>query len=209
MGRLTLVLGGIRSGKSAWGEQLAAAEGPRVLYVATAEACDAEMRDRIQLHRERRPASWTTVEGQLDPAGAMRAAAGAWDAVLIDSLSAWIANLMLAGDRPQAATPAGDGMLNDSAILTKADGLLSWFREAEMPAVVISDEVGMSLVATTSVGRRFQDLIGLVNQRAASAADDVYLLTAGLPLQLKSSPPRRAAFSGDPFETPTHDSDRG
>ena len=187
MGRLTLLLGGIRSGKSAWGERLAGAEGPRVLYVATAEACDAEMRERIQLHRERRPASWTTVEEPLNPAGAIRAAGSGWDALLLDSISGWVANLMLANDRPDEDAPVGAGIGADSAILAKADELIAWLQDAHMPAVLISDEVGTSLVATTSAGRRFQDLIGLVNQR-----------TAGPRLTMSSSLPQDCRCSSNP-----------
>ena len=166
------------------------------------------MRERIQLHRERRPASWTTVEEPLNPAGAIRAAGSGWDAVLLDSISGWVANLMLANDRPDEDAPVGAGIGADSAILAKADELIAWLQDAPMPAVLISDEVGTSLVATTPAGRLFQDIIGLVNQRTAAAANDVFLITAGLALQLKSQA-RSANSPMTPAAIPTHDPDQG
>ena len=191
MGDLTLVLGGIRSGKSAFAERIAAGFGRRVLYVATAEAGDEEMQERIRHHRERRPSDWATLEAPLDPAGALRAAGGGWDAVLVDSISGWLANLMMKGDQDRAATAAGTRSLEEAMGVGLKD-LVAVRPTLGNSMVMVSDEVGLSLVAPTVIGRQYQDLLGIANQELAAEASEVFLVIAGLPLRLKGrdkSPP--------------------
>lgn len=165
----TLVLGGARSGKSAHAEALVAAAGRRPVYIATAEARDAEMADRIRLHRARRGDGWTTVEQPLALASALTIHATAETAVLVDCLTLWLSNLMEAGHDVDAETRALVGAL---AML---DG----------PVVFVANEVGLGLVPETALGRAFRDHAGRMNQAVAAAADRVVLVAAGLPLTLK------------------------
>ena len=167
---MTLVLGGARSGKSAYAESLFAGAG--AVYVATAEAIDDEMRDRIARHRARRGAQWTTVEAPLDLAGALGAplpdASGA--GVLVDCLTVWLGNLMHAG----------------RDIDREARTLLESLAVAEVPLVLVANEVGLGVVPENALARAFRDHAGRLNQALAARADRVVLVTAGLPLDLKS-----------------------
>lgn len=173
---LTLVLGGARSGKSAYAESLFGGAGGAV-YVATAEAIDDEMRDRIARHRARRGDGWTTVEAPLDLAGALRAQArvGAPErdgpGVLVDCLTVWLGNLMHAGrDVDREA-----GRLLESPAAA----------EAPSPLVLVANEVGLGVVPDNPMARAFRDHAGRLNQALAERADRVVLVTAGLPLVLK------------------------
>jgi adenosyl cobinamide kinase/adenosyl cobinamide phosphate guanylyltransferase len=164
---LTLVLGGARSGKSRHAEQLVAANPPPWIYIATAEAFDDEMRDRIAEHQARREAGWRTVEAPLDLADAL-ARHGSLP-VLVDCLTLWLTNLMLGGHDIPAAT---------SGLLAALDG-------RPTPAVLVSNEVGLSLVPETPLGRAFRDEAGRLNQRVAAQAGRVLFMVAGLPLTVK------------------------
>lgn len=169
---LTLVLGGCRSGKSAHAVSLAAARGGPVLYVATAEARDAEMAARIARHRAARPATWDTVEEPRDPLAPLAARAGAYRTAIVDCVTLWLANLMEAG--------AGD-----QEILDRVEALARWASANSTLVAVVANEVGGGLVPLDAVGRRFRDLAGLVNQRLATRAAEVTLMVAGLPWMLK------------------------
>ncbi|MYC29811.1 MAG: bifunctional adenosylcobinamide kinase/adenosylcobinamide-phosphate guanylyltransferase [Chloroflexi bacterium] len=179
--RLTLVLGGIRSGKSAFAESLVPDDGRSVVYVATGQAGDEEMSERIRRHRDRRPSNWQTLEAPLDPGAELsKLLASSCDnpAVLVDSLDVWLANLLLEHEPEefsQIENLASAGL----------EALLSGCREADAFTVLVSSEVGLSPVSPNRLGRRFQDLLGTANQRAAAAADQVYLVVAGIPMQIK------------------------
>jgi adenosyl cobinamide kinase/adenosyl cobinamide phosphate guanylyltransferase len=161
---ITLVLGGAASGKSAVAERAAAALGPPVTYVATWEPdpLDADMRARVQAHRDRRPAGWSTVECTTDLADVARSLQGT---VLIDSLGTWVA---AAGAAPV-----------DTARLCAA------LRARQGDTVVVSDEVGLGVHPSSEAGRRFRDVLGAVNQEVAAAADRVWLVVAGRVLALE------------------------
>ena len=179
--KLTLVLGGVRSGKSAFAEKLAGEWQRPVIYLATGQAGDGEMAERIRRHRARRPADWRTVEEPLRPAAALAAALAAADqppVVLLDGLDGWVANLIMEQE-------AADFAAVESQALGELERLVTVCR-GQAAAVLVSSEVGLSLVSDNVLGRRFQDLLGTVNQRAAAAADGVYLVVAGLPLALKA-----------------------
>ena len=167
---ITLVLGGARSGKSAYAERLI---GDRGLYLATAEAGDDEMAERIRAHRERRGAGWETVEEPLDLAGALEQHAGADRPVLIDCLTLWLSNLMADGRDVEAETRT----------------LIERLGAMPCPLVLVSNEVGLGLVPATPLGRAFRDNAGRLNQRVAAAADRVIFVAAGLPMTLKDKPP--------------------
>ena len=164
---LTLVLGGARSGKSRYGESLIAREPPPWTYVATAEALDDEMAQRIAEHRARRRGGWQTVEAPRDLPAAL--AALPHGAVLVDCLTLWLSNLLLAGSDIEAD-------------VTRLDEVLA---RMQGRVVLVANEVGFGIVPESALGRRFRDLQGTLNQRIAARADQVVLVVAGLPLFVK------------------------
>jgi adenosylcobinamide kinase/adenosylcobinamide-phosphate guanylyltransferase len=178
MGESVLVLGGARSGKSRFAEQLATDRAP-VTYVATAvcDRGDAEMAARIALHRSRRPDTWATVEVQMDLAGALVGASGQEGTVLVDCVTLWISNLMLG--------IGGGTSLGDAAILAECDRALAASRPGASRTIWVSNELGSGIVPANPLARRFADLQGLVNQRLAAACDAVHLCVAGISLRLK------------------------
>lgn len=168
MRAVTLVLGGARSGKSRYAESLITKEPPPWIYLATAEAADDEMAQRIAEHRARRDGRWRTVEAPHGLAGALKAApAGA--AVLVDCLTLWLSNRMLA----EADVDAEIGDFEE-AVVRHAGAV-----------VLVCNEVGCGIVPENALARRFRDLQGRLNQRLAARADRVVLLVAGLPLIVK------------------------
>jgi adenosylcobinamide kinase/adenosylcobinamide-phosphate guanylyltransferase len=170
--RVVLVLGGVRSGKSRYAQDFAA-RGKRVAFLATAEACDEEMRQRIARHRAERPANWTTVEVPVTLEDAFARCNGNFDTILIDCLTVWTANLM--------EHEAQDY----ERVLAHADRLAQLLRRASGSVVLVSNEVGSGIVPDNEMGRNYRDLLGGINQRIAAAADEVILLVAGCPLVIK------------------------
>lgn len=166
--RLTFVLGGARSGKSRHAESLIQSAPAPWLYIATAEAHDEEMRRRIAAHRSRRPEGWRTMDAPLDLAAAIRGGTGS-GAILVDCLTLWLTNAMLAG-RDLAA---------------EAAGLSAACRAAPAPLVLVSNEVGFGIVPDNALARRFRDEAGRLHQAIAAAADRVVLVVAGIPMQVK------------------------
>ena len=166
---LTLVLGGARSGKSRHAESLVEAAAPAALYLATAQALDAEMAERIRRHRARRGARWTTREEPLDLAAALAEAARPGRPVLVDCLTLWLSNLLLAGRDV------------DEAIA----GLLAALPLLAGPVVFVANEVGLGIVPDNALARAFRDHAGRLNQAVAARAQRVVFLAAGLPLTLK------------------------
>ncbi len=168
-GRVTLVLGGAASGKSAHAEALAAQASPPAVYIATAEALDGEMQGKIAVHRARRGDAWETVEAPLDLAQAIRRHDGPDASILVDCLTLWLSNLL------------GEG--RDAAAET--DALVAALGGARGRIVLVSNEIGLGLVPENALARSFRNLQGMLNQRVAAAADDVVFVAAGLPLVLK------------------------
>ena len=173
---LTLVLGGVRAGKSSYAQRLAA-DGKRVLLVATAEPGDPEMAARIESHRRSRPAAWDTVEEPVDLAAALPPLLDRYDTVLLDCLTLWVSNLLLRD--PDSESTRGD-------VLSEARTLLELYRGGDASWIVVSNEVGLGVVPPTELGRVFADELGRVNQLVAAQADDVYFMAAGLPLKMKT-----------------------
>lgn len=170
MSRVTLVLGGARSGKSRYAEGLAQAEAGLRHYIATAEAFDAEMQARIAAHRAERGEGWITHEAPLDLLAALSACGSGF--VLIDCITVWLGNLMHNGRDWQPAVAE----------------LCAALRQSQARLVVVSNEVGMGLVPDTALGRAFRDAQGIANQKIAEAADEVVFVVARLPLWLKKAP---------------------
>ena len=168
---VTLVLGAAASGKSRYAEQLVEVSSYDRIYVATATSDDAEMAERIRRHRARHGADWQTIEEPHDLTGTLRLRAKPGTAMLVDCLTLWLTNRMLAdADLDQEV---GD--------LAKALG------DAEGSIVLVSNEVGAGIVPNNQMARRFRDHAGQMNQQIAAEADSVILVTAGLPQILKSS----------------------
>jgi adenosylcobinamide kinase / adenosylcobinamide-phosphate guanylyltransferase len=164
---LTFVIGGARSGKSRYAESLIARLPPPWIYVATAQAGDKEMAERIARHRVQRGPNWRTIEASRDLEHVLTTHKS--DAVLVDCLTLWLSNQMLA-----------DGALEEE--MTRVEkALLS----ATAPKVVVSNEVGSGIVPDHPLGRRFRDAQGILNQRIAALAGRVVLVVAGLPLAIK------------------------
>lgn len=184
---LTLILGGARAGKSAYAERLVADYGPRVLYVATAEAKDEEMHARVQAHRARRPATWTTLEAPTDVAAAVLATQPAVDVILLDCVTLLVTNVVLAHGEEMAEDSVADEAAVEAAVSAEIEALLEAQGRLGVPMVVVSNEVGMGLVPPYPLGRLYRDVLGRANQRLAAAADRVYLLVAGLPMLLKEN----------------------
>jgi adenosylcobinamide kinase/adenosylcobinamide-phosphate guanylyltransferase len=176
-GSLVLVTGGTRSGKSVFAERLAASHGAPVLYVATAEAGDAEMAARIAAHQARRPATWSTVEATSEPARAVREWAGREAIVLMDCLSLLVSNVLLAEGESVEAAPRLARVVAE---------LVSLPQERPLRLIVVTSEVGSGLVPPNALARRYCDLLGAVNQQVAQAADQVYLVVAGLGVELRA-----------------------
>ena len=168
----TLVLGGARSGKSAYAERLVRESGLEAVYVATATAGDDEMAGRIAHHRARRGLGWRTIEEPLDLAGILRHECAPTRAVLVDCLTLWLSNLMFA---------ERDVETESQALCRISSGLAG-------PVVFVSNEVGMGLVPDTAIGRAFRDHQGRVNQALAAALPRAVFVAAGLPLVLKAAP---------------------
>jgi adenosylcobinamide kinase / adenosylcobinamide-phosphate guanylyltransferase len=171
--RRVLVLGGARSGKSRTALQLAETASARRVYIATAQAFDDEMCDRIAQHQVERDKSWRTEDAPFDLSSAIQAHAGPGQVVLIDCLTLWLSNILLAKREPKHET----------------DLLAQAVRDAAGPLVLVSNEVGHGIVPATPLGRSFRDEQGRLNQRMAEICDAVIFVAAGCPILLKPAPP--------------------
>lgn len=171
----TLVLGGARSGKSAQAEQLAAASGVPVTYIATAQVYDAEFAVRVQHHQARRPAEWRIVEEPFFLAETLAREAAAGRCLLVDCLTLWLAQWLCDDCKP----PQGKAWADErQAVLDRLPGLPG-------EIILVSNEVGLGIVPLGEINRRFQDEQGRLNQAVAAACDQVVFMAAGLPLALK------------------------
>lgn len=170
-GRIVFVLGGARSGKSGFALGRAAAEAGRKAYVATAQAFDSEMEERIALHRKERPEEWETFEEPLQMPALLRKISHNYDVILLDCLTLWVSNLLL----------TDEGLLerySDDFLETLAGHNRSHL-------FIVSNEVGMGIVPDNPLSRKFRDSAGYLNQRVARVSDEVYLVAAGIPLKMK------------------------
>lgn len=184
MGRIVLVTGGARSGKSVFAETLAARHGERVAYVATATVGDAEMADRIARHRARRPAAWSTLEAPLDILASLAALDAGIEVVLVDCLAVWAANRLLA-----VGEPAEDGWWDrvgalERVLAEELELVVTTGRAAAWDLLLVTNEVGFGVVPPTELGRAYRDLLGRLNQVVAARANDVFLVVAGLAVEI-------------------------
>ena len=166
-----LVLGGARSGKSAFAERLVEGSGRAPVYLATAQTFDGEMESRVATHRARRGPLWHTVEEPLDLCGSLREHAKARTSVLVDCLTLWVTNLMIA-----ERTVDAEGEALSETLAAMGDGV---------SVVIVSNEVGQGIVPDNAMARAFRDHAGALHQRVAEVAHHVWFVTAGLPQKLK------------------------
>ena len=176
--KLTLILGGARSGKSTYAQQMLEESREPVLFVATATAGDAEMAERIQAHQASRPSHWQTLEAPLKVGSAIREAAFAGN-VLLDCMTLLASNVLMACPQPI------DEAAYQTAMQAEVDDLLAAYQEHIGAWVIVSNEVGLGLVPPTELGRYYRDALGRANQQLAQAADEVLMMVAGLPIKVK------------------------
>jgi len=172
MSRIILITGGARSGKSLFGEQLAEGLGDPRAYIATGEAGDREMGERIERHRLRRGPSWQTIEEPCDLTGTIRRNDHLFKVMLVDCITLWLTNLLLKNDDPQK-------------VIGEVKSLAMSFSSLNTPLILVSNEVGMGIVPENRLARTFRDIAGEANQLLAKAADEVHVTVSGLPLKLK------------------------
>lgn len=181
MGNLTLVLGGARSGKSAAAVRMAEqCGGGNVLFVATADPGDEEMRLRIDNHRAERPAEWQTVEARHDVGQAIRRQSGSYSSVVVDCVTLLVSNLLVDQANPYAEEVQKRVEREIGALVEAARAM-----PCHSDTIVVSNEVGTGLAPVTPLGRAFRDRLGQANQWLAAAADRVLLMVAGIPVVLK------------------------
>jgi adenosylcobinamide kinase/adenosylcobinamide-phosphate guanylyltransferase len=179
MGKLILILGGARSGKSSFAQHLASElAGEDVLFVATAEAGDEEMRQRIERHRRERPPGWRTLETPREIGPSILEHGQALQVILLDCLTLLVSNHLVAFDDP--SDPQAE-----QRVMAQVHVLVECAQLCPADLIVVSNEVGMGLVPPTPLGRAYRDLLGKANQVLAQKADRVYFLVAGLPMTLK------------------------
>lgn len=183
--KLILITGGARSGKSEFAEQLAeqlvGENAPRLslAYIATAQIFDEEMKQRVKLHQARRSGCWLTAEAPFNAHLTVLEVAQRCDVILFDCLTLYLSNLLLAPDAPT----------NDeqhlSEVLCQIDLLISACRAGNKPVIIVTNEVGMGIVPENALARKYRDWAGWVNQRVAQAADQVYFVVSGIPIEIK------------------------
>lgn len=168
-GPIIYISGGARSGKSSFAQQLAEQLSAHPVYLATAQSFDAEMADRIKQHQSDRDARWRTYEEPLSLVQALSQYRSRGDVILVDCLTLWLSNIMLA----------------EKDILTEIDNLMVYLKTQPATLIFVSNEVGMGIVPDNALARSFRDAAGRLNQAVAAASDEAYLLISGLPLRLK------------------------
>lgn len=184
IGKFILIFGGARSGKSSFAEEYAKRLGNNVLYIATAAALDAEMEQRIKIHQERRPWSWSTIEETHDVAGVITKHGNDYEVIMVDCLTLLTTNLIFDKNFPFADT-IETSQEKEAALLKEMKKLAQAAIDVPANVIMVSNEAGLGLVPTYELGRFYRDTMGRVNQLMAKMADEVYITFAGLPIEIK------------------------
>ncbi len=172
MGNTLFIIGGARSGKSSYALELGSGLPGRKGFIAAAEAFDEEMKERISLHQKTRPLEWETIEEPLDLGKRLQDMDRLYDVVIVDCLTLWLSNMLeREGDIERIKTAVGH--------------LISVLKDISYKVIIVSNEVGLGIVPENKVARLFRDLGGWMNQKVASAADEVYMVTCGIPIKIK------------------------
>lgn len=179
MGKLILVTGGARSGKSSFAEKYVAKYGKNIAYIATSQVLDEEMAYRVKLHRERRPENWQTFEAPKDAHAAISEAGKTCDMILFDCLTVYISNILCGMDNLE------DEELLFQTVKQQYELLLLAVGETEATVVIVTNEVGAGIVPMNKLARHFRDLAGLANQAMAKEATEVYLVVSGMAVNVK------------------------
>ncbi len=183
--QLILILGGARSGKSTFAEQLAKRSERSVAFIATATISDDDMRSRIERHQAARPANWHTLEEPLQLSLAVRQAASLADVILLDCMTLWVSNWLFRQENIDDESPVTSHFYESA--LAEIDNLLITLNmlDSQKTLIIVTNEVGLGIVPSYTLGRVYRDVLGLVNQRLAGAANRVYLMVAGLGVDIK------------------------
>jgi adenosylcobinamide kinase/adenosylcobinamide-phosphate guanylyltransferase len=184
MGKTTLIIGGARSGKSHYAQELARRTSGLVLFVATAEAGDEEMRQRIEEHKKARPATWRTLEVQSRVGKRIRQEIGEAQVVIVDCITLLVNNVF--SQHQSAGNGRVDLRVVEKAVTDEINALLECCRQVEACFIIVSNEVGSGIVPADKMSRLYRDLLGKANQMLAQQADEVLMMVAGIPLPLKS-----------------------
>ena len=181
-----LILGGARSGKSRFAQELAQQLGEKVLFVATGDPLDEEMSLRIAEHKKNRPKNWRTLEARINVGQRITEQIGNAEVVIIDCLTLLISNVLLTGENKESIEADQiDYASADGKVVTEIEGLMRCLNNTKAIFILVSNEVGMGLVPPYKSGRIYRDLLGKANQLLAQQADEVYFMVAGIPWQLK------------------------
>lgn len=187
MGRIILVTGGARSGKSGHAERLAADIGGAVAYIATARALDPEMEDRIARHRAQRPSTWQTFEAQLAPSAVIEAEGRRHDCILLDCLTVLATNRILCQELDWDGATAAQMAAIEADVLAEIEALITAAAHSPGTLIAVTNEVGFGIVPASRLSRFFRDCAGRVNQRMAAAAEEVHLVVSGIPVRIKGA----------------------
>ncbi|SJZ37225.1 bifunctional adenosylcobinamide kinase/adenosylcobinamide-phosphate guanylyltransferase [Selenihalanaerobacter shriftii] len=198
--KVVLILGGARSGKSSFAEKVAGTLGGKdVTYIATAEANDKEMEERIKKHQEDRPSEWRTVEEPKDVAERIAELSQEAEVILLDCLTVLVSNILLQGEEFGTEDyQFTDGEKKSRKTLAKIEKIASKLQEAEVNIIIVSNELGQGVVPAYPLSRVYRDTVGRANQIIAEVADEVYITYAGLPVEIKELGQKTIArFGGD------------
>jgi adenosylcobinamide kinase/adenosylcobinamide-phosphate guanylyltransferase len=179
--KTTLIIGGARSGKSTFAQETAAISGLPVLFVATAEAGDEDMKKRIEVHRMSRPAGWMTLEATTHIGNRIRENIGEAKLVIVDCITLLVNNIFMRYDDTIDAETAEKGVMDE------IEELIACMDRVEADFIIVTNETGLGIVPADRLSRLYRDILGRANQRLAQRADEVFLLTAGIPLAIKSA----------------------
>jgi len=185
MGQLIMVTGGARSGKSNFAEEKVRSFGDEILYIATAIAFDDEMKERIHRHRMHRPSSWETLEAFRDFDKILPDMLLERNAVLLDCMTIMVSNIMLQRAMDWENISVEEINEVEKEVSDQIEALLLIIKQADIPFVLVTNELGMGLVPPYALGRAIRDIAGRVNQQIAGAADEVFMCVSGIPVKIK------------------------
>ncbi len=170
--KIFFITGGARSGKSAFAQKLAKDVAGKPAFIATAQALDQEMAAKIAKHRQDRGAAWDTYEEPLAVADLLRKLSGRYQVVLLDCLTLWLSNIIAHSE-------------GDETVVNRSDQLIAAVREFAGTCIIVSNEVGLGIVPDNALARKFREMAGMLNQKVAEAADEVFFTAAGIPMKIK------------------------
>lgn len=185
MSKVIIITGGARSGKSSFAEKLALDMNMRTTYVATSIPFDDEMKERVRLHKERRPSEWNTVEAYKDLDKALNKVIDETDVVLLDCITVMITNLMMDSISDWDNISVEDAGKVEKLVIDEIDKLINYFTELDKTLIIVTNEVGLGIVPMYPSARLFRDMAGRANQKLVSIADEVHMCVSGIPLKIK------------------------